>query len=61
MEKNGKIMIFFALAILSLNSGCAQIREYRERDADAELTPVPESGWYLPRLSNGNYGSWTVK
>ena len=61
MKKNRKILIFFALAILSLNPGCAQIRAYRERDADAELTQVPNSLPYLPRLQDGQYGSWTAK
>jgi hypothetical protein len=61
MKENRKILIFFLLAIMSLSSGCAQIRAYRERDADAELTPVPNSLPYLPRLQEGQYGSWTVK
>ena len=61
MKGNRKTLTFLLLAIVSLSSGCAQIRAYRERDADAELTPVPNSSPYLPRLQNGQYGSWSVK
>jgi len=61
MKECRKSLILFLFAIVSLGSGCAQIRAYRERDANAELTPVPDSSPYLPRLQGGQYGSWTVK
>jgi hypothetical protein len=59
MKENNKIVIFLLLAMLSLTPGCAWIRAYRERDANAELAPVANSSPYLPRLQEGQYGSWT--
>ncbi len=61
MKENRKILIFLLLAVLSLTPGCAWFREYQERDANAELPPTAKSSPYLPRLENGDYGSWGVK